>query len=126
MADDYPNPAPWGGPTDSAADQQGGEWDLLTTKLKDWSSSDAPQRLWEQLRAPLKVGGWLLALLLVLRLYGAVLGALDGFPLLPGLLQLTGLIWLCRFAALNLLHRKDREQLFADLNRSWSSRSQDN
>jgi hypothetical protein len=41
------------------------------------------------------------------------------------LLQLTGLIWLCRFAVLNLLHRKDREHFFADLNRSWSSRSQD-
>jgi hypothetical protein len=125
MADENPNPAPWQPSTDTSSDPQGGEWDLLTTKVKEWSGSEAPQQLWQQLRTPLKVIGWLLAGLLVLRVYGAVLEALDGFPLLPGLLELTGLVWLCRFTARNLLHRNDRDQLFADLNRLWSSRGQD-
>ena len=125
MADELPNPAPWNNPKDSGSDQPGGEWDLLTTKVKEWSGSEAPQQLWEQLRTPLQVLGWLLAGLLVLRLYGAMLEVLDGFPLLPGFLELTSLVWLCRFTARNLLRRNDRDQLVANLNRIWSSRGQD-
>ena len=56
MADDYPN-------------QEGGEWQLLTTKFGDWANSDAPQTLWEQLQSPLKVLALLLGALFVLRLY---------------------------------------------------------
>ncbi len=125
MADEHPNPAPWDNAADASSDPQGGEWELLTSKLKAWWASEAPQQLWQQLRTPLQVLGWLLAGLLVLRLYGAVLTALGSFPLVPGLLELTGLVWLCRFAVLHLLHRKDRDQLFSNLNRSLAGRDQE-
>ena len=60
--------------------QDGGEWQMLTTKLADWAASDAPQTLWQQLQSPLKALAVLLGALFVLRLYAAVLGALEGVP----------------------------------------------
>ena len=72
--------------------QDGGEWQMLTTKLAYWAASDAPQTLWKQLQSPLKALAVLLGALFVLRLYAAVLGALEGVPLLAGLLELTALV----------------------------------
>jgi len=106
MADDYPN-------------QEGGEWQLLTTKFGDWANSDAPQTLWEQLQSPLKVLALLLGALFVLRLYSGVLGALESLPLLPGLLQLTGLIWIGRYGAPALLRSDGRQALMDQLNQRW-------
>ena len=137
MDNDQPNPALWedqseihasgenSGVGESPAigenspSGEGGEWEVLATKLSDWAGSDGPQSLWQQLQAPLKAFGWLLGFLVLLRIYGALLGALASFPLLPGLLELTGLVWLCSYAAPKLLRRSDRETLIADLKRSW-------
>ena len=99
--------------------QDGGEWQMLTTKLADWAASDAPQTLWQQLQSPLKALAILLGALFVLRLYAAVLGALEGVPLLAGLLELTALVWIARHVAPALLRREERQTLIDQLNQRW-------
>ena len=99
--------------------QDGGEWQMLTTKLADWASSDAPQTLWQQLQSPLKALAVLLVAVLVLRLYAAVLGALEGVPLLAGLLELTALVWIARHGAPALLRREQRQTLIDQLSQGW-------
>ena len=99
--------------------QDGGEWQMLTTKLADWAASDAPKTLWKQLQSPLKALAVLLGALFVLRLYAAVLGALEGVPLLAGLLELTALVWIARHGAPALLRREERQTLIDQLNQRW-------
>ena len=99
--------------------QEGGEWQMLTTKLADWAASDAPQTLWKQLQSPLKAFAVLLSALFVLRLYAAVLGALEGVPLLAGLLELTALVWIARHGAPALLRREERQTLIDQLSQRW-------
>jgi|UniRef100_UPI0040473F7A hypothetical protein len=99
--------------------QDGGEWQMLTTKLADWASSDAPQTLWQQLQSPLKALAVLLVAVVVLRLYAAVLGALEGVPLLAGLLELTALVWIARHGAPALLRREQRQTLIDQLSQGW-------
>jgi hypothetical protein len=99
--------------------QDGGEWQMLTTKLADWAASDAPQTLWQQLQSPLKALAVLLGALFVLRLYAAVLGALEGVPLLAGLLELTALVWIARHGAPALLRREERRTLIDQLSQRW-------
>jgi hypothetical protein len=99
--------------------QDGGEWQMLTTKLADWAASDAPKTLWKQLQSPLKALAVLLGALFVLRLYAAVLGALEGVPLLAGLLELTALVWIARHGAPALLRREERQTLIDQLSQRW-------
>ena len=99
--------------------KSGGEWQLLTTKLSDWAASDAPKTLWQQLQSPLKALALLLGALFVLRLYAAVLGALEGVPLLAGLLELTALVWIARHGAPALLHREQRQTLIDQFSQRW-------
>ena len=99
--------------------QDGGEWQMLTTKLADWASSDAPQTLWQQLQSPLKALAVLLVAVVVLRLYAAVLGALEGVQLLAGLLELTALVWIARHGAPALLRREQRQTLIDQLSQGW-------
>ena len=99
--------------------QVGGEWQLLTTKLADWAASDAPQTLWQQLQSPLKSLALLLGALVALRLYAGVLGALEGVPLLAGLLELTALVWIVRHGAPALLRREERRTLVDQIDQRW-------
>jgi len=100
---------------------EGGEWELLLAKLQAWWSSGEPQALWQRLSKPLGGGVGLLLLLLVLQLYGAVIGTLESLPLLPGLLELTGLLWLLRQGLPRLLRSRERAQLLADLGNRWKA-----
>jgi hypothetical protein len=106
-------------PNQEDPSQEGGEWQLLTAKLADWAASDAPQTLWQQLQSPLKSLALLLGALVVLHLYAAVLGALEGVPLLPGLLELTALVWIARHGAPALLRREERQTLIDQLSQRW-------
>ena len=121
MADDHPNKDDQSldNPNLDNPDPDGGEWQLLTTKLSDWASSEAPGTLWQQLQSPLKGLALLLGALVVLRLYAGVLGALESLPLLPGLLQLTALIWIARHGAPALLRRQERMTLIDQLSQRW-------
>ena len=98
-------------------DQEGGEWDLLVSKVQDWLNSGQLQQLWSTTRTPLTALAAFLGLLLVLRIYGSLLEAINSLPLVPGLLELTGVIWLVRFGIPKLLRRSEREKLISGLQR---------
>ena len=96
-----------------------GEWKLLLSRVNGWIANADVADLWERSKRPLTVLGWLLAALIVLKVYGAVVDTIDSLPLMGGLLELVGVIWLSRFAADRLLRRSDRQQLLAGLETRW-------
>ena len=105
----------------NASDSEGGEWHLLMEKLNAWLADAKLMELWQQSQRPLKLVGGALALLLVLQLTSAVLGTLDAIPMLPRLLQLTGLIYVILFASRRLVRSDERRSLIEGVKNSWSS-----
>ncbi|NQV11187.1 MAG: hypothetical protein HQ527_08505 [Cyanobacteria bacterium] len=103
------------------APEPGGEWDLLVAKVKEWIGSGEPQKTFKRYSGPLKAAGLLLGVVVLLRLYGALLGAIEGLPLVPGLLELVGVIWLTGFSWNNLVRRSDRQRWLDSLQQRWSS-----
>jgi hypothetical protein len=99
--------------------QQGGEWQLLVAKLQAWWASGDLQSLWLQSRRPLTLLVGLLVALAVLEVGSSVLEALGSVPLLPGLLELVGLIWVLRHGVPRLLRSQDRDRLLSEMNQRW-------
>jgi hypothetical protein len=99
--------------------EEGGEWDLLMGKVRAFLDGGSLQAWWDRLGGPLRGAGLLIGLVLVLRLYDAMLDTLDDLPLVPRLLQLTGLIALVRFALTRLVRTEDRETVLNDWKRRW-------
>jgi hypothetical protein len=104
-----------------AADQDGGEWELLVEKVRNWISSGQLQEQWQSARTPLSLLAGLIAVLLVLRVYSAVLGVLDSIPLLPGLLELAGLVAVVQFSLTRLVRSNDRREVIEGLKQRWQS-----
>jgi hypothetical protein len=100
--------------------EEGGEWDLLMGKVRAFLDGGSLQAWWDRLGGPLRGAGLLIGLVLVLRLYDALLDTLGDLPLVPRLLQLTGLIALVRFALTRLVRTEDREAVLND----WKRRLQ--
>jgi hypothetical protein len=100
---------------------EGGEWDLLVSKVQAWLASGQLQQQWQTARTPLSLLAGLIALLLVLRIYGALLAVLDSIPLLPGLLELAGLIAVIQFGLTRLVRSTDRRQVIDGLRQRWQS-----
>ncbi len=100
---------------------EGGEWELLLGKLRQWLDQNELNKLWAQARKPVTILAALVGLLLVLRVYSAVLGALDSLPLVPGLLELAGVVWAVRYGIPKLLRSSERERLLGGLNQSWKA-----
>ena len=63
----------------------------------------------------------MIALLLVLRIYGALLGVLDSLPLIPGLLELVGVIVVVRFSLTRLVRSDERSSLIQGLQQRWKA-----
>jgi hypothetical protein len=105
----------------SGGDAEGGEWDLLLDKLRQWIASGQLQQIWQTSRTPLTAAAGLIGLLLVLRIYGALLGVLDSLPLVPGLLELAGLVAVVRFGIGNLVRSSDREKVIANVKGRWAA-----
>jgi hypothetical protein len=99
--------------------ESGGEWELLTAKVRQWIGDGEPQKLLNRIGGPLKAVAYLLGLLLVLRVYRSVVGTIDGIPLVSGLLELVGLIALVRFCLLRLVRRSEREEVLGNLQKRW-------
>jgi len=114
-------PAAAGAGGAEVGDQEGGEFELLLAKLRQWLASGQLQQQWQAARSPLSLLAGLIAVLLVLRLYGALLAVLDGIPLLPGLLELVGVIAVVQFSLTRLVRSDDRRQVIASLRSRWSS-----
>ncbi len=104
-----------------AADQDGGEWELLVEKVRTWISSGQLQEQWQSARTPLSLLAGLIAVLLVLRVYSAVLGVLDSIPLLPGLLELAGLVAVVQFSLTRLVRSNDRREVIEGVKQRWKS-----
>jgi hypothetical protein len=104
-----------------AGGTEGGEWDLLMGKVNTWlEQSDLPGQ-WERLGGPLRGLGLLLAGLLVIKLYVALLDTLDDLPLLPRLLQLVGLIAFLNFSLTRLTRSSDRRVILENWKRRWDA-----
>jgi hypothetical protein len=102
-------------------DEEGGEWELLLQKLRHWLNQNELQALWSQASKPVTALAALVGLLLVLRIYSALLGALDSLPLVPGLLELAGVVWVVRYGVPKLLRTSERERLLGGLNQRWKA-----
>jgi hypothetical protein len=98
---------------------EGGEWDLLSGKLRDWFHRNDLGGQWDRLGGPLRASGLLLAGLILIKLYEALIDTLDDIPLLPRLLQLVGLLYLLNFGFTHLIKSQDRENLFQVWKKRW-------
>lgn len=108
-----------GQPALQAPTGEGGEWELLLEKLRQWLSQNDLQNLWSQASKPFTALAALVGLLLVLRIYSAVLSAIDDLPLVPGLLELAGVVWLVRYGVPRLLRSSEREHLISGIRHRW-------
>lgn len=100
---------------------EGGEWALLQQKLSQWLSSGELQQQWQAARKPLSLLAGLIALLLVLRLYNGLLAVIEGLPLVPGLLELVGVIAVARFSLTRLVRSDERQALVQGLQQRWNA-----
>ena len=105
----------------SGASGEGGEWELLLEKVRQWINSGQLREQWQAARTPLSLLAGLIALLLVLRIYGALLAVLDSLPLLPGLLELAGLIAVVQFSLSRLVRSEERRSLIQGLQQRWKA-----
>jgi hypothetical protein len=99
---------------------EGGEWDLLRDKLGTWFDGADLQGRWESLGGPLRAAGLLLAAVVLLRLYSALLDTLSDLPLLPRLLQLVGLLSVAQFGLTRLVRSSERERMLTSWRQRWN------
>lgn len=108
-------------PSSDDSAPEGGEWALLTTKVKTWWESNDIGEQVSQLRQPLRIAAYLIGALLVLRVYAGLLAAIDNIPLASGLLELVGVCWVLRFSATRLVRSQDRSEVLQGLRQRWTS-----
>ena len=108
-------------PAAVSSEGEGGEWELLVEKIKQWIASGQLQQQWETARTPITLLTGLIGILLVLRVYSALLGVVESLPLLPGLLELVGVISVVRFSLTRLVKSSDRHEVIDGLKQRWSS-----
>jgi len=107
-------------PLDASEAGEGGEWDLLTGKVRTWFDGAQLQERWEILGGPLRAAGLLLAAVVLLRLYSALLETLADLPLVPRLLQLAGLLSVTQFALTRLMRTSERERILTSWRERWN------
>lgn len=107
-------------PLESGEAGEGGEWDLLVGKVRAWFDGADLQARWEALGGPLRAVGLLLAAVVLLRLYSALLSTLGELPLLPRLLQLVGLVAVLRFALTRLVRSQERQRILGAWRERWN------
>ncbi len=98
---------------------QGGEWKILSGKVISWWQQNDLKDQWQRLRQPVLLLAGLIAVLLALRVYSGVMAAIDSVPLLPGLLELTGVIWLIWFLLSRMIRSKDRQEVISGVLDRW-------
>jgi hypothetical protein len=98
----------------------GGEWDLLVEKIKAWFDSKEIGSIWSQAQLPLRLIGGLILFVIVSTVYSGILGTINKVPLAPGLLELTGVIWLLNYARCNLVRSSDRKRVIDSIGSTWN------
>ena len=107
-------------PAQETSTDEGGEWDLLVEKIKAWIDSNQLGSLWDQAQLPLRLIGGLILFVIVSTVYSGILGTINKVPLAPGLLELTGVIWLLNYARCNLIRSSDRKRVIDALGSTWN------
>ena len=104
-----------------SSSDEGGEWDLLSNRIKQFFEANNLQDQWQSLRQPLFLLGGLIALILTMRIYGGILDAIATVPLAPRMFQLVGTFYAAWFAATRLIRADERKKISASVNDLWSS-----
>ena len=112
---------PGGHSNGDTSTSEGGEWELLTSKIKDWFDANDIGEKFNQARQPLRLLAYFIGLLMVLKVYSGLLGAIGTIPLAPRLLELVGLYSVISFAATRLVRSNDRREVIDSLRQRWSS-----
>jgi hypothetical protein len=107
-------------PAQETSTDEGGEWDLLVEKIKAWIDSNQLGSLWNQAQLPLRLIGGLILFVIVSTVYSGILGTINKVPLAPGLLELTGVIWLLNYARCNLVRSSDRKRVIDAVGSTWN------
>ena len=107
-------------PAQETSTDEGGEWDLLVEKVNAWIDSKQLGSLWDQAQLPLRLIGGLILFVIVSTVYSGILGTINKVPLAPGLLELTGVIWLLNYARCNLVRSSDRKRVISSIGSTWN------
>ena len=107
-------------PAQENSTDDGGEWDLLVEKIKAWIDSKELGSVWSQAQLPLRLIGGLILFVIVSTVYSGILGTINKVPLAPGLLELTGVIWLLNYARCNLVRSSDRKRVKDSIGSTWN------
>ena len=105
----------------SSSEDDGGEWDLLSNRIKQFFEANNLQDQWQSLRQPLFLLGGLIVVILTMRIYGGILDAIATVPLAPRLFQLVGTFYAVWFAATRLIRAEERKKISANVNDLWTS-----
>ena len=104
-----------------SSEEDGGEWDLLSNRIKQFFEANNLQDQWQSLRQPLFLLGGLIVVILTTRIYGGILDAIATVPLAPRLFQLVGTFYAVWFAATRLIRAEERKKISANVNDLWTS-----
>jgi len=104
-----------------ASDESGGEWEMLSGRIKDFWEANNLVEWWQSLRQPLVLVGVLIGLILTLRIYGGILDAIATVPLAPRMFQLVGAIYSAWYAATRLVKSDERKKVSSNLQDIWNS-----
>ena len=107
--------------TSGAGDESGGEWEMLSGRIKDFWEANNLVEWWQSLRQPLVLIGVLIGLILTLRIYGGILDAIATVPLAPRVFQLVGTIYAAWYAATRLVKSDERKKVSSKLQDLWNS-----
>ncbi len=108
-------------PSADSREEDGGEWDLLSSRIKQFFEANNLEDQWQSLRQPLFLLGGLIVVILTMRIYGGILDAIATVPLAPRLFQLVGTFYAVWFAATRLIRAEERKKISANVNDLWTS-----
>ncbi|MAR06760.1 MAG: hypothetical protein CL862_06635 [Cyanobium sp. NAT70] len=94
---------------------------MLKEKVSSLIASTDLTNIWSQLQTPIRVIGVLIGVIVVLKVYGGIIGTIESMPLVSGLLELVGLIWFSSFLLSNLLRSSDRSKMIEQLRSRWKN-----
>ena len=112
---------PGGHSNGDTSPSEGGEWELLTSKIKDWFDANDIGEQINRARQPLRLLAYVIGLLLVLKVYSGLLGAIGTVPLAPRLLELVGLCTVISFSATRLVRSNARREVIDGLRQRWAA-----
>jgi hypothetical protein len=99
----------------------GGEWDLLSSKVRQWWNDNNLVELWQRSRRPVFLVVGLIGLTLLIRIYSGILAAIGSIPLAPRLFELVGLGWVIWFSTTRLIRSEERKALIANVGGIWAA-----